>query len=88
MRSKNIFNPTIVVANILPNSYFQLSENINQSNIIVKINSIEVSTIDDIRNLLKNLTSDIRFLTFETDKNIIDTICIDTIRSDIDLIIK
>ena len=88
IQNKHIFSPKIVVANISPTSYFKLSENINQGNIIVKINSIEISTIDDIRQLLKNLSSDVKYLTFETDKNIIDTINIDTIRSDIDLIIK
>ena len=69
------------------NSSFILSENIQQGNIIVKINSIEVFTIEDIKNILKNLKPTDKFLTLETDKNIIDSVNIESIKSDISKVI-
>ena len=75
--NNEIITPRILVANILPNSQFKLSENIYQGDIISKINSIEVYTIDDIKNILKNLNK--KYLTIETNKNIIDTINIESI---------
>jgi S1-C subfamily serine protease len=76
-----IIIPRILVANILPNSQFKLSENINQGDIIVKINFIEVFTIDDVKQILKNLIQNEKYLTFETNKNLIDTISIETLKS-------
>ena len=75
-----IFIPRILVANILPNSQFKLSENINQGDIITKINSIEIFTIDDIKKILKNLNANEKYITLETKKNLIDTISIEHIK--------
>jgi S1-C subfamily serine protease len=63
-----IIIPRILVANILPNSQFKLSENINQGDIISKINSIEVFTIDDVKKILKNIDKNQKYLTLETKK--------------------
>lgn len=71
LSSSDFLIPKLFVANILPNSEFILSENINQGDIIVKINDIEVFTIDDIKDILEKQN---KYLTFTTKKHSIDTI--------------
>jgi len=79
LKYDKILKAKVVVANILPDSVFRLSENINRGDIITKINGIDVSTIDDINKLLKEQKPDDKFITLETDDKLIDTISIETI---------
>lgn len=75
----NVLISRVIVVNILPNSYFNISENINKCDIISKINNINIYTIDDIKNILKNISSNDRFLQIETNRNkleLIDVKCI------------
>jgi serine protease Do len=65
------FTPKLIVANILPDSDFILNENIKQGDIITKINNINVFTINDVKELLKQNND---YLTFETKKYKLDTI--------------
>jgi len=74
-----IINPKIVVANILPDSQFKLSENIFQGDIISKINSIEIFTIDDVKQILNSIHTDNKYFTVETKNNKIDSINIESI---------
>jgi S1-C subfamily serine protease len=67
------FTPKVLVANILPTSPFRLSENIVIGDIITKINSIEVFTLDDITKILENMPNN-EYIIIETKNYKIDTI--------------
>jgi len=84
--SINTFEPKIIIANILPDSPFNLSENFSNGDIIKSINNIIINTIDQLKNFLLNLSINEHFLTIETINKKIDTISIDLIKNDIDLI--
>ena len=69
------FIPRLVIANILPNSSFNIFENISQGDVICKINDIKVHTLDDLKKII-NCTD--KYITVCTTNNKIDTICINS----------
>jgi S1-C subfamily serine protease len=71
------FEPKVFVANIEPHSPFVISENINTGDIIIKINGTKIYTIDDIKEILKNISDE--YITIETKNDKIDIIDIQTL---------
>ncbi len=80
------FEPKLMIVNIEPTSPFRLTENFTQGDNIVKINNKTVKSFNDILMFLKNLSLTDKYLTIETKSNKIESININAIIQDLELI--
>jgi S1-C subfamily serine protease len=74
MQSKllNLFNNYVIIINIMPNSPFNITNNIFNYQIIKSINNIKINTLNDIINLIKNNKE--KYFIIKTMNSDIDTI--------------
>lgn len=76
---KNLFDPKVVIVNILPTSPFKKTDNFNIGDLINKINNIKIIDFDHLKEILIKIKSTDKFLTIETNTKKIDTIDINLI---------
>ena len=78
------FKPKIVIVNIMPDSPFNISENLLIGDVIDTINDQKITTFDSLLNVLKNFNSE--YLTISTLSGKLDTLSMANIRKDLDII--
>ncbi len=61
--------PALIVTHIVPNSQVQRLEILHEGSIITEINGKEVTTLDELRNILKKCVND-EFVTFKTSEGV------------------
>lgn len=76
---KKLFDPKVIIVNILPTSPFKKTENFNIGDLINKINNIKIIDFDHLKETLTKLKLTDKYLTIETNNNKIDTIDINLI---------